>query len=114
MEICEAGPSSACNNHDEHNNAPKEKTENECIGDELCWLCLYQHDDEAKRVMEFVVKSVGYIDIFNIATQVSTFIHTNYKAPQNDAGETVHLQGIFVLSCDKCLKNITHVCVHRS
>lgn len=108
MEICEAGPSSACT-HDgqgEQQNTSNGNTENECVADELCWLCLYQHDDEAKRVMEFVVKSVGYIDVFNIATQVSTFIHTNYKAPQNDTGETVALEGISSFSSALCFQNI--------
>lgn len=39
--------------------------------DEACWLCLYQSDDEAKNVMEFIVKSVGYIDTQNISSQVN-------------------------------------------
>ncbi len=38
-----------------------------------------QVDEEAKRLMEFIVRSVGYIDITNVSSQVSVFIHTRFK-----------------------------------
>lgn len=60
---------------------------------EQCWLCLYQNDDEAKKVTEFVVKSVGYIDIGNISSQVSTFIKSQYEAPVDANGEKIPLLG---------------------
>jgi hypothetical protein len=61
--------------------------------DEICWMCLYQTDEEAKRLMEFIVRSVGYIDTFNIATQVSAFIHTRYKDVRDASGNVVELHG---------------------
>ena len=61
--------------------------------DETCWMCLYQTDDEAKRLMEFIVRSVGYIDMFNIASQVSAFIQTRYQNVQDADGNVVELKG---------------------
>lgn len=61
--------------------------------DQMCWMCLYQTDDEAKRMMEFIVKSVGYIDNHNIATQVSAYIAARYKEATDANGNAVPLHG---------------------
>eukprot|EP00961_Rhodomonas_salina_P175091 2361901-Rhodomonas_salina.2 len=62
----------------------------ECT-DETCWMCLYQTDDEAKRLMEFIVRSVGYIDTFNISTQDSS-------------GNLVELKGAKPLDIERHIK----------
>jgi hypothetical protein len=71
---------------------------------EVCWMCLYQTDEEAKRLMEFIVRSVGYIDTFNIAAQVSAFIHTRYKDVRDANGDVVELRGADPVDVAKHIK----------
>jgi len=61
--------------------------------DDECWLCAYQNDDETKRLMEFVVKAVGYIDTKNIATQVSMFIHERFGEAVDAHGNQTEIRG---------------------
>lgn len=69
--------------------------EEEAVEEEVdvCWMCMYQSDDEAKRLMEFIVRSVGYIDTFNISSQVSAFIHTRYRNATDGEGSVVDVKG---------------------
>jgi hypothetical protein len=62
-------------------------------GNTCCWLCTFQVDEEAKRLMEFIVRSVGYIDIQNVSSQVSVFIHTRFKDAVDSDGAPIQLEG---------------------
>ena len=71
-----------------------------------CWMCVYQSDDEAKRLMEFIVRSVGYIDVFNVSAQVSAFIHTRYQGATDAQGNVVTLEGAAPADVER------HICKH--
>jgi len=43
--------------------------------------------------MEFIVRSVGYIDITNVSAQVSVFIHTRFKDAVDNSGNQIILEG---------------------
>eukprot|EP00961_Rhodomonas_salina_P201096 2712605-Rhodomonas_salina.7 len=36
------------------------------LSDDCCWMCMYQNDDEAKRLMEFIVKYQDATDTSSI------------------------------------------------
>eukprot|EP00961_Rhodomonas_salina_P159669 2150490-Rhodomonas_salina.2 len=84
------------------NNA--EKQHDDVCEDGNCWMCLYQNDEDAKRLMEFIVRSVGYIDTFNISAQVSTFIHTRYKNVTDGKGNVVPVTGASPMDIEKHIK----------
>eukprot|EP00961_Rhodomonas_salina_P090664 1219895-Rhodomonas_salina.2 len=61
----------------------------------MCWLCRFQVDEEAKHLMEYIVKSVGYVDTFNVSSQVSAFIHARFKDARDPQGQPVPLHGAY-------------------
>lgn len=73
---------------------------------DVCWMCMYQSDDEAKRLMEFIVRSVGYIDTVNISSQVSAFIYTRYHNAADAGGAAVPVRGARPEDIER------HICKH--
>eukprot|EP00961_Rhodomonas_salina_P293154 3933519-Rhodomonas_salina.1 len=74
------------------------------LSDDCCWMCMYQNDDEAKRLMEFIVKSIGYIDTFNISSQVSGFIFSRYQDATDNSSVKIGLLGATPQDVEKHIK----------
>jgi hypothetical protein len=106
--VISASPGGAAGSSHHHNNNNDDDDDGEC-NDAQCWMCLYQSDDEAKRLTEFIVRSVGYIDVFNISAQVSSFIHTRYKNAVDANGKLVPVVGADPPDVDRHIrKHILH------